>query len=414
MGIRYRVVILGAALWLVPVASFAQFGGLGSAIKRAITKKAEEDVDKLVRDGVRCALDDAECISRAEQEGKPIVLTDEKGAPILDEDGQPITDPAKAKEATGGGRGWPTYDLAGAPRGFVSAIESEVTSSAPEIARERDAAMTAYSAYYGATSKPLDELAVYRSATHSARAYRSMEEIHQELGEGVEVAQVLTAITGLQYYVLDEGDRQVVAIRGTEPSDIRNWIADLVVRGAVDDVLHLDVHEGFLLATRVIEAGLMSKLDRSRPVHLTGHSLGGSLATLLALHLDRLGYRVSVTTFGAPKITTFDAFAHEPSLHRLDLVRVVNAGDVVYHFPPTMDTTGKRVYAQFGREWTLTDDGECIPTDLRGSLQKSAAMVADSNLPEWSLDEHGMEIYVERLAKTVERLKQTAPASDPE
>jgi hypothetical protein len=230
----------------------------------------------------------------------------------------------------------------------------------------------------------------------------------------VHVAPVLTAITGLQYYVLDEGDKQVVAIRGTDPPDLRNWIAALVVRGARDDVLGVDVHEGFLLATRLIQAGLMARLDQRRPVHLTGHSLGGSLATLFGLRLQRLGYAVSVTTFGAPKLTTFAAFASEPALHDLDLTRIVNDGDAVYHFPPTMDTTGRRIYAQFGREWILTADGECVPTDLRSSLLKSAAMVLDDNIPAWSLDEHGVEIYVSRLTKSVERLAPTSVASEGE
>ena len=195
----------------------------------------------------------------------------------------------------------------------------------------------------------------------------------------------------------------MVAIRGTQPTELRNWVANAVVLGARDEMLSVDVHEGFLLATRIIEVGLVARLDRNRPVHLTGHSLGGSLATLLALRLERRGYRVSVTTFGAPKLTTFAAFASDPELHRLALVRIVNAGDVVPHFPTMMDTTGKRVYAQFGREWVLTDDGECVETNLAGSLTKSAALVLDRNMPDWSLAEHGMGTYVERLAALVDR-----------
>jgi pimeloyl-ACP methyl ester carboxylesterase len=133
-------------------------------------------------------------------------------------------------------------------------------------------------------------------------------------------------------------------------------------------------------------------------VHLTGHSLGGAVATLLALRLGQLGHDVSVTTFGAPKLTTFDAFANESRLHDLDLVRLVNAGDVVPHFPSVMDLSGTRIYAQFGREWTLTDGG-CAATNLAASLTKSATMVVDRNLPAWSLDAHGMGEYADRLAR---------------
>ena len=172
-----------------------------------------------------------------------------------------------------------------------------------------------------------------------------------------------------------------------------------MVVGAVDEILGIDVHEGFLFAARILEAGLLPRLDRSRPVHLTGHSLGGSLATLLGLRLERKGDRVSVTTFGAPKITTFQAFATDERLHRLDLIRIVNDGDVLQHCPSVMDTSGRRVYAQFGRERTLTAGGACEPTRLPAHLIKSASIVLDGNLPAWSPAAHGMPVYLERLGK---------------
>jgi hypothetical protein len=228
--------------------------------------------------------------------------------------------------------------------------------------------------------------------------YRSIDAIRSELGERVHVVPVVTAISGLQFYVFDEGERQVIAIRGTRPAEIRNWVANLVISGAVDEFLRVDVHEGFLLATRVIELSLLSRLDSRRPVHLTGHSLGGSLATLLGLRLRRRGHEVSVTTFGAPKITTFDAFTSESQLHELDLTRLINAGDLVHHFPTMMDTNGRRVYAHVGREWTMHADGSCAQTELAASLSKSAALVLDRNMPDWSLADHGIETYMSRLS----------------
>jgi triacylglycerol lipase len=291
----------------------------------------------------------------------------------------------------------------GVAHGFLSSFETEVGRSAPEIIRERDSAMTVLSTYYGTDRQPLDAAAVYASARHAARAYENVDQIRRELGSRVHVAPIVTAISGLQYYVFDEPDRTVVAIRGTEPASIRNWVADAVIRGVRDAALGIDVHEGFLLAARIVQASLVGRLDKRRPVHLTGHSLGGSIATVVGLRLKGLGYTVSVTTFGAPKITTFAAFANEPLLHRLDLVRIVNAGDVVYHFPPTMDATGRRVYAQFGREWILTEDGDCVPTNLADSLRKSAAMVLDDHMPDWSLAAHGMQVYLDRLTKFLDK-----------
>lgn len=264
------------------------------------------------------------------------------------------------------------------------------------LTRQRDAAMRVVSSHYGETPT-FDRAGALASARHAARVYEDVDVIRAELGPVVRLVPVVTAITGLQYYVVDESDRQVVAVRGTRPLEIRNWVATAVVLGTADEVLGFDVHEGFLIAARILEASLLTQLDRRRPVHLTGHSLGGSLVTLIGLRLDRRGYDVSVTTFGAPKITTFAAFANEPVLHDLDLTRVVNEGDVVHHFPTLMDASGRRVYAHFGHEWTLGADGSCEPTNLAASLTKSAALVLDRNLPDWSIDEHDMDTYLARL-----------------
>lgn len=370
-SIRSSTAMLGIALLLMPVPAEAQLGRLGRALKRAITKTAESEGDRLLREGVRCAFDDSECISRAERDGETIVLTDSQGDPLLDEDGKPVT--ADAARRTQRAEGGSAAGFGGVSRSFARAFETELTGNAPEIARQRDTAMVVLSTHYGGTRQPLDGAAVHASAVHAARAYRGVEEIRRELGDAVRVAPILTAISGLQYYVFDEGHRQVIAIRGTQPDNLRNWVANLVVKGAHDTVLGLDVHEGFLLAT------------------------------LFALRLHHLGYDVSVTTFGSPKVTTFAAFANEPVLHRLALVRLVNEGDIVHHFPPTMDGTGKRVYAHFGREWVLGSEGECTPTNLAGSLRKSAAMVLDHDLPDWSVESHGMENYLSRVAALAEQ-----------
>jgi Lipase (class 3) len=292
--------------------------------------------------------------------------------------------------------------VAASSRSALATVARDLGGSASEIVRQREAAMAVVSEYYGDHRRPLDLSTVYESAVHAARVYESAEEIRRELGEDVRVTPILTTISGLQYYLYDAGEDQVVAVRGTKPIDIRNWIADLVVTGAVDEILRIDVHQGFLAAARVMEVALLTQIDRHRPLRLVGHSLGGSVATLLALRLQRRGYTVSVTTFGAPKITTFAAFANDPRLHALDLTRIVNAGDVVPHFPTMMDTSGKRVYTHFGREWMLTDDGQCMPTDLGSSLAKSAALVLDKNLPAWSLDEHGMAVYLARLSNLLQ------------
>ena len=46
----------------------------------------------MIRDAVRCAFDDLDCIEKAESDGKDVVLTDKDGEILTDDDGNPVTD----------------------------------------------------------------------------------------------------------------------------------------------------------------------------------------------------------------------------------------------------------------------------------------------------------------------------------
>lgn len=103
------------ALLLLPASAVAQLGGLGRAVRRAAESETARQLDKIVRDGVRCVFDDLECIKEAEANGKGVVLTDDNGEVITDKDGNPVTDPdeaARAGKPTRPGEGaWANYDF---------------------------------------------------------------------------------------------------------------------------------------------------------------------------------------------------------------------------------------------------------------------------------------------------------------
>lgn len=103
------------ALLVLPVPVTAQLGGLGRAVRRAAESETARQLDRMVRDGVRCVFDDLECIKEAEADGKGVVLTDDNGEVITDKDGNPVTDPAQAARAgkpTRPGEGaWANYDF---------------------------------------------------------------------------------------------------------------------------------------------------------------------------------------------------------------------------------------------------------------------------------------------------------------
>lgn len=90
--------LLAAALSIgLPSTAEAQFL---KKLKDAATDAAENEtinqVDRMVREGVACVFDDLECIAAAEESGDDVYLTDEDGDPVVDEEGQTVSDPDQA------------------------------------------------------------------------------------------------------------------------------------------------------------------------------------------------------------------------------------------------------------------------------------------------------------------------------
>lgn len=128
---------------------------------------------------------------------------------------------------------------------------------------------------------------IVRLASYAAAAY---EDEHVE-GELIEAGDV-------QAVLWQDGSKVVLAFRGTEVSELADVLVDLDVRRERDGAG--TVHAGFLRAYEQIEEALIDRLtsihyDR---LYITGHSMGGSLATIAAY---RLGCDLCVT-FGSPRV----------------------------------------------------------------------------------------------------------------
>ena len=126
-------------------------------------------------------------------------------------------------------------------------------------------------------------------------------------------------------------DHSVLAFRGTEPDDPRDWVTDLDVALAAWPGGGR-VHAGFkkALDDRDLFRRLIQALaEAPRPIHCTGHSLGGALAVLAAARLAQESVvRASdlrLMTFGTPRTgdAAFAANIRRPSY------RVATAADCV-------------------------------------------------------------------------------------
>ena len=185
--------------------------------------------------------------------------------------------------------------------------------------------------------------------------YHDHETFKREYGAQVEVGEF--PVSGLRIY-LDanpKGEGQWVILRGT--ANFPDVIEDLDFVGESEHELGIHVHTGFDKSLQECLPWLVPRLDRSRPVWVTGHSLGGAVAELLMATLELRGFKdVSGVTFGQPKLT--DARGVERLAH-LNLLRVVHHRDPVPMLPPVFVEVGHLgIYHHSGPELIIQLDGK--------------------------------------------------------
>jgi outer membrane protein OmpA-like peptidoglycan-associated protein len=94
--------VIAAPLVLSPVDAEAQIPRkLKDAAKNALESEAQMQVDRLVREAIRCAINDPACYSDAQAGDGEVIFTDDNGEIIVDDDGYPITDREEAAEQAG-------------------------------------------------------------------------------------------------------------------------------------------------------------------------------------------------------------------------------------------------------------------------------------------------------------------------
>ncbi len=84
---------------------------LKDAAQDAVEDEAANQTERLLREAIRCAVNDPVCAEQAEEDDKPVIYTDQNGEVITDDEGTPITDREKAASQAGTS----SDDDAGAP-----------------------------------------------------------------------------------------------------------------------------------------------------------------------------------------------------------------------------------------------------------------------------------------------------------
>jgi hypothetical protein len=147
-------------------------------------------------------------------------------------------------------------------------------------------------------------------------------------------------------FIATSADCHLLCFRGTKQK--QDWLTDAkccaeafsrVFDGAPDIG---EIHGGFsrCLATEIhqIEAALRHR-DRSKPLLVTGHSLGGALAVLASIYLTVVSKDMipvaRIYTFGQPRVGVQKFCDRLTEVFPKKIVRFVHGKDIVPHIPLT-------------------------------------------------------------------------------
>ena len=212
-------------------------------------------------------------------------------------------------------------------------------------------------------------------------------------------------------FVAAHRNMTIVAFRGTET--IGNALTDvktaLIRHGIFPGLVHL----GFAHAADIVYPSvrvLVTAMGRERPILITGHSLGGAMATLVAHRLSAEGFHVrAVYTYGSPR----PGDRNFRDAYRLHNYRFVNDNDLVPHLPL------RWCYRHVGHLKLLTRDSKLLEQysdwkDKKRELIKHAKHVQrahrnDEDPPlklgefDWLADHH-LDGYLAGIARLLPRV----------
>lgn len=221
-------------------------------------------------------------------------------------------------------------------------------------------------------------------------------------------------------FVASDERNLVIALRGTD--QIIDWATNLKVAQVA--IASGYAHQGFVASLEAVWPQLLSRvedlLDHGQTVWVTGHSLGGALATLVAARLATVGIEPYITcTFGAPRV--LDPKASSAYLPRL--YRFVNKGDLVPATPPPLTLPWYR-YQHTGSMQVVLDGERGASTTLDAKLADALqwARWLFSPAIDWKqnisqrLNDHAMKTYINLIKaelgpETVARLEADQPAT---
>ncbi|MEL7314202.1 MAG: lipase family protein [Cyanobacteria bacterium J06559_3] len=183
-------------------------------------------------------------------------------------------------------------------------------------------------------------------------------------------------VTDTQAFMFRKGPHIILIFRGSQ--QFADWKTNFKFRlqkfavaatPQTDAIPTGEVHRGFQEAWESVEKRVVIQLKKwwtpDKYFWITGHSLGGALASLAAISLEYQGFKVNgLYTFGQPRVGDWK-FTRQVNVRMCNrMFRYVNNNDVVPMVPPQFNVLNPtRLYGHMGQFRYF---------DARGKLQKKS------------------------------------------
>jgi len=206
-------------------------------------------------------------------------------------------------------------------------------------------------------------------------------------------------------FVAKSPDVVLVSFRGTE--SVGDWLTDL--NALSTDRFYGTVHRGFRTAFSVVDSDLREVLAAApdRPIVLTGHSLGGALATIAAAEWAGQFPISRIYTYGQPAVGKRRFPAHMIAHYSGKMFRFVNDDDIITMVPPTYD--------HVGRLKQLDAFGNLIGTSRSATTESTASekLVGQSTMSSKEFDHLRAQLLEARLRRQAPGMESTAAIDSP-
>jgi len=201
-----------------------------------------------------------------------------------------------------------------------------------------------------------------------AQLQDQLEQTEASMEDAIQEVVTLRRKVPVYYgFVLESEDHSLVLFRGTQRRV--EWLNNI-------DAIHVDyvnadgafgrIHGGFQSKYQELVNPLplevMGRLNPTKPCYVSGHSLGGAIATLAtldaALNLPELRPQLRLYTYASPRVGDV-VFANAFYQQVPNSYRIVNLADVVPLVPPTQ-LDGP--YVHVGQKWAfLSQNDDVLP-----------------------------------------------------